>query len=92
MSDPRGQRLTLRSSDLSWRTVGDEIIVLDLAKSVYYSVDGAGVTLWPALVDGASKEQLADLLVSTFGIDAATAATDAEAFVADLGARGLLDV
>jgi Coenzyme PQQ synthesis protein D (PqqD) len=76
--------------DVVWREVLDEIIVLDQASWRYLTVRGAGVTLWPGLVGGATLGQLADRLVERFGIDRGLAGADVTRFVGLLGDRGLL--
>jgi hypothetical protein len=82
--------LRLRDSDLAWREVGDEVVVLDLRASVYATVNEAGRALWLLLADGASEEELIQLLERAYGLDRAQARRDAEAFVSTLKARELL--
>ncbi|HEY1714362.1 MAG TPA: PqqD family protein [Solirubrobacteraceae bacterium] len=80
----------LRSDELSWRQIDDEIVVLDAGRAEYLAINGAGARLWPALVEGASLEQLADLLVDTYEIDSQRATADASQFVATLSDQGLI--
>jgi hypothetical protein len=54
------------------------------------AANGAGTVLGRALVAGATREQLADELVRTFGIGAQQAAADVARFVDQLAAQGLL--
>jgi hypothetical protein len=46
--------------------------------------------LWPALVEGATLDRLADVLVAEYEIDHARACTDAHQFVRALAAKGLM--
>lgn len=80
----------VRSESLSWRLVGDEIIVLDLRSNAYLSINQSGTTLWDMLVDGSDAEAMTARLVSDFGLDEHRARTDVDAFVAMLTERGLL--
>jgi hypothetical protein len=80
---------TLRG-DAVWQRIDADIIVLDPNTVEHFAIRGAGVLLWPALVDGASVAQLAAVLVDEFGIDSVTAHTDARTFVDDLIRRDLL--
>jgi Coenzyme PQQ synthesis protein D (PqqD) len=80
----------LRTDELSWRQIDDEIVVLDADRAEYLAINGAGARLWPALVEGASLEQLADLLVDTYEIDSERATADASQFVATLSDQGLI--
>jgi hypothetical protein len=83
--------LRLRDADLHWREIDGEVIALEARNSTYLATNDAGTLLWRALVDGASLDGLADELVRAFGIDRERAVADAEAFVAQVAAEGLLE-
>jgi hypothetical protein len=86
MADPR-----LRTNDLSWREIDDEVIAVDVETSTYLGTNKAGALLWRRLSEGgATKQELVDILVETYGLDAERARTDVQAFLDDLAARGLL--
>ncbi len=82
--------LRLRQQGLEWRVLDDELVALDAPSSTFFSTNRAGRTLWPSLARGATREQLAALLVDRFGIDPQAAARDVDAFLAALDERGLL--
>jgi hypothetical protein len=82
--------MQLRQGDLTWQIAGDDVVVLDLAGSVYLKLNGSGRVLWERLADRTSKPQLVAALVDAYGIDEARASTDVDAFLADLRTRGLL--
>jgi hypothetical protein len=80
----------LRSEGVEWRSVEDEVVVLDGDAGEYIAVTGSGAALWPLLLEGASRAALVDELRSRFDVDEATAARDVESFVSELAERGLL--
>jgi hypothetical protein len=80
----------LRKHDLSWRELGDEIVVLDLRASSYLSVRGSGSVLWPLLVRGATMDELVGELLRLYDVDEGTVRRDVEEFVNDLVHRGLV--
>ncbi len=82
--------LRLRPEALQWREIEGEVVAVDLETSSYLGANAAGAVLWRALAVGATKEELVALLVAEFGIDAAQAATDTDAFLAQLRESGLL--
>ncbi len=84
------EQLKIRNDDLSWRQVGDEVIVLDLRSNSYLSINHSGTALWELLVDGSTPDTMAARLVSEFGVDEGQARTDIEEFVAMLTKQGLL--
>lgn len=84
--------MRLRDSHISWRELDGEAVVLDLETSKYLSVNSAGTVLLRRLAEGdCSRAELADVLVSEFGIPQEQANADVERFVTNLTSRGLLD-
>lgn len=84
------KELKIRQDDLSWRQVGDEVIVLDLRSNAYLSINQSGTALWEMLVDGATSTTMEARLVTDYGVEKDRAQTDVEEFVALLAERGLL--
>jgi hypothetical protein len=84
-------RFKLRSDDLAWRAVDEEIVVLDLRTSRYLNINPSGAALWPHLVEGASAAELVSVLVSAFELDEAAAARDVDAFLAMCTERDLVE-
>lgn len=82
--------LRLRTEDLSWRDVDDEIIVLDLQGSEYFAVNGSGAVLWRLLAVGTDEEALRGALVEQFEIDSELARTDVTTFLEELRSLGLV--
>ena len=82
----------LRKHDLTWREVGDAIVVLDLSDSSYLSVSGSGKTIWNALEKGATVDQLVDIVLEIYEVEPATARADTEKFLAGLLERKLITV
>jgi Coenzyme PQQ synthesis protein D (PqqD) len=82
--------LRLRDTDLHWREIDAEVIALEARGSTYLAANRAGTVLWRALVDGSTREGLADELVRTYGIDRERAAADVDRFVDALVEQGLL--
>ena len=80
----------LRTDELSWRVIDDEVVILDAHRATYLAVNGVGARLWPALVEGATLDQLAGMLVEAYEIDHARARSDARRFVAALSDQGLI--
>jgi hypothetical protein len=77
--------------DAIWREADGEVIALDDRLTNYVSTNSAGAVLWKQLADGASPGELAERLVSTFGIDQQRAERDVQAFLAELDSQGFLE-
>jgi hypothetical protein len=80
----------LRADALAAVQSGDELVALDLRRSLYLSTNASGRALWDKLAEGATVGQLAELLQERYGIDAATATEDATSFLSELAAHDLL--
>ncbi|WP_432561329.1 PqqD family protein [Kineococcus sp. SYSU DK003] len=75
------ERVAVRTDELAWNEVDDQIVVLDTTTSTYHAVSGAGVALWPLLVEGTTRQALLERLTSTYDVPADRAAADLEAFL-----------
>ena len=85
------QQLQLRSEGLEWREIEGEIVALDRRSSRYLAVNRTGTALWPALREGATREELIGRLVSAYDVDEQTAGRDLDVFLAALRERDLLE-
>ena len=88
MSD--SDRFFLRSGNLSWRRVGDEVVVLDLRETVCMTLNASGALLWEQLVNGATSSQLVANLTQHFAVDPSQAAVDVADFLARCRAEKML--
>jgi hypothetical protein len=84
------EKIRLNTDAVSWREVDGEVIALRHESSEYLSTNGTGTVVWNALVPGASRPELVELLVTQYGIDESRAASDVDAFVDVLASHGLL--
>lgn len=90
MVEPVDGRLRLLTDDLTWREVGDELLILKLSTGTYLTLNVVGKELWSKLEEGATGAQLAESLVEHYGISSEQAAEDVAAFIEDLTSSGLL--
>jgi hypothetical protein len=81
----------LKADAIEWREVEGEIVALDLDSSEYLAVNRTGTVIWPLLVDGSTREELAAELAGRYEIDKAAAERDVDQFLSALSERGLLD-
>jgi hypothetical protein len=85
------EEIKLKADAIEWREVEGEIVALDLDSSEYLAVNRTGTVIWPLLVEGTTREDLATHLAGRYEIDRATAERDVEQFLTTLSDRGLLD-
>jgi len=84
------QGLQLKVDDMVWRTVGDELVVLELPTSTYLTLNASARYLWDELVAGASASSLVEALCTRYGIPQDRARADVESFLATLFDRKLV--
>lgn len=89
-NESAGRRLRLRDSSLEWREVEGEVVALDLQGSVYLRANSSGALLWHQLARGATEDELAERLVTRYGLPPDQARADVRAFVTDLASHSLL--
>ena len=70
--------------------VGEDLVLLQLDRGTYYSLNSTGAWLWEQIGDGATLTQLCASLAEEFGTDAATARNDLTELVDALVAEGLV--
>ena len=87
-----GRSVRVRLGDLAWRQAGDEVVVLDLAASVFHGLNASGALLWKRLTDWTTTGEMAGMLVSCYGLSAVLAAEDAARFLEECVGAGLVDI
>lgn len=90
MAESTDAATLIRREDLLAERVHDETLVLDLSADRCTRLNGSGTVLWEALAEPRSLPELARVLESRFALDPESARSDAEAFLRELTARGLI--
>lgn len=71
--------------------IDGKVVVLDLERSEYLSINSTGSAVWELLVEGVTTEDLVAVITERFDVDVTAADDDVAEFVAALQARGLLE-
>jgi len=79
-----------RSNQVSAR-VGDELVILDLDSSLYYSLDAVGARIFELVQQPTPLDAVVDTMVAEFEVDAQTARADLLALVGTLVAQNLVE-
>lgn len=79
-----------RSSDLEWRAVHDEVVLLDLRTQHYLSLNRTGSALWPLIVEGVERGHLVQALRDRHDVDESVARRDIDVLVDQLRDADLL--
>jgi hypothetical protein len=81
----------LRTTDLHWRIVDGDLLVLDTRTQRYLVLNHSAAVLWQLLADGTTRSRLQDQLVSEYDISPTRAAEDVNALINELSQHTLLD-
>ncbi len=85
------EEIRLKSSELEWREIDGEVIVLEAERSVYLAANPAAALLWQLLAAGATRQRLCAALVEAYGIDDGLAGRDVDAFLEQARELRVLD-
>lgn len=80
----------LRQAGLTWHVAGDDVVVLDLERSVYLKLNGSARLLWERLAASSTDDELTAALMEQYDVDAQRAEADVRGFLAELERRDLL--
>jgi hypothetical protein len=72
--------------------VEGEAVILSLADGVYYGLDPVGARVWQLMEQPRTVAELRDAVVAEWEVDASTAERDLLDLLAELAARGLVEV
>ena len=72
--------------------INDEVAILDLERSLYFGLEGAGVQIWEALEQPRSVAELRDYLVAAFDVAPADCEADIVQMLSSLKEEGLVEI
>ncbi|MDP1663589.1 MAG: PqqD family peptide modification chaperone [Methylobacter sp.] len=79
-----------RADDLLSAALDDELLMMNIEKGSYYSLNSVGARIWELLENPMAFDELVARLLEEYDISAETCRLEVENFVHALRARGLL--
>ncbi len=86
------ERLELNSGDVAAKEIDGEILVMNVANGMYYSLEGVSAVAWRLLAAGHSLRHASAALAASFGVDEATTLDDITGLAIHLVDEGLVTV
>lgn len=80
------------SPDALFQEIGGEAVILDLASSTYFGLDGVGVRLWQLLQENSDLQAACDILLCEFDVGADQLHKDIGNLITQLVDAGLASV
>lgn len=96
MQTPKGSRPGTGEGGTGWRGAGSDLVfyedsfVFDTVSGLFFRLNPTAAFALRTLADGAAPDELPERLQRRYGLDHRTAVRDAELFLDDLAALGLL--
>lgn len=78
-----------RSPDTAWQRIGDETVIMNLAKACVIGLNPTGALLW-SILEEHDEDGLARAISERFEVDAQTARQDVREFLDLLRRQGLV--
>ena len=72
------------------KLVGDELVLLDYEKEVYYGLDPVGARIWELFGTGRNLGEIIDTLLGEYDVTREDLAADVEKLVTELERNGLI--
>lgn len=88
----RRLRLKVREPGVAWRKVVDDMVLLDVERSVYHGLNPTGALVWEGLAEQSTVGELIDRVAQAYPEGADAAASDVPAFLGALLRAGLVEV
>ena len=85
-------RIEMNSGDVAAKEIDGEILVMNVANGMYYSLDGVSAVAWRLLAAGHSLDQAAVALAGAYGVDESLTLADVTDLAVHLVDEGLVKV
>jgi len=71
--------------------IDDEVVILNLKREIYFSLDGAGVQIWEALNEPRSVAEICASIIAQFDVSPSECEADVIEILSDLSRAGLVE-
>jgi hypothetical protein len=79
-------------SQVMTRTVGEEVVVLDLATGTYFGLDPVGARIWELMADGKTLGEICDRMLEEYDVTREELERDTLRLANELNGQGLIQI
>jgi len=90
--DSAESELLQARTGMLWQRFGEESVLLDLDRGVYYELNPVGTRVWQLLQEPRRTTEVQTILASEYEVDAQRCATDVAELIGDLRRCGMVRV
>lgn len=76
--------------DVVWRDLGEEVVILNLATGIYFSLNKVGRRIWSLIAEQAGSDEVVSKVAQEFEADTSRIQDDFDSLVRELEAEGLV--
>ena len=84
--------IVVASEDQASSGLGEEAVILDFNKSMYFGLDPVGTFIWQQLQEPVRVTAVRDAVVERYGVEVERSERDVLDFLNDLASEGLISV
>ncbi len=77
-------KIVLNTHKIAAELMENEVVVINLATSIYYSIDSSGAHIWPLIEQGGSPQDITKALIASYTVDEQVAVKDTNEFLQKL--------
>jgi hypothetical protein len=85
-------KVAVIESDVVWRDLNGDIVILNLATGYYYGLEGAGNTMWRLLVEHGSTEKVVEAMAADYDVEPDRIEADLVSLVRDLALKSIVRI
>jgi len=78
------------AANVIFKAVGEELVLLDLERGIYYGLDPVGARMWQLLASGSSFDAVIETMLTEYDVAREQLQADLERLTKELRERGLL--
>ncbi|OGA46742.1 MAG: hypothetical protein A3G25_13910 [Betaproteobacteria bacterium RIFCSPLOWO2_12_FULL_63_13] len=76
--------------DVMARQVGEDVVMLDLARGDYFGLDSVGARVWQLMGEGKTLAEVCNVMMQEYEVSRETIEHDVTMLAEELAARGLI--
>ena len=84
------ETVVVRSDKVVASSMGSDLVMMNIDRGMYYSLDRIGADIWARLEVPMSVRDLCDQMQQSYAVDAATCAADVIDMLNDMASEGLV--
>jgi hypothetical protein len=78
------------ADDVMWTDLGDEVVILNFDRNLYFGLDRVGALTWKLIADGRTRREVLQTITAEYEISSEQAQQDLDELIGELSQEGLI--